>query len=149
MIGIKVKDYYFSSEKMLELEMYIYDTFHSDGAGLSTTLRGMAEVMGTKIWYFDHNIVQVEETAIRSLDEVERLCPVDVDKDGRLPIILKRLELVKDKLGDKVPVSGTITGPFTVAAMVVGTENLLIGMVKQPEKVHQLLQIVKIGRAHV
>lgn len=142
MIGIKVKDYYFSSEKMLELEMYIYDTFHSDGAGLSTTLRGMAEAMGTKIRYFDHNIAQVEETAIRSLDEVERLRPVDVDRDGRLPIILKGLELVKDKLGDKVPVSGTVTGPFTVAAMVAGTENLLIGMVKQPEKVHQLLQIV-------
>lgn len=142
MIGIRVKDYYFSSEKMLELEMYIYDTFHSDGAGLSTTLRGMAEAMGTKIRYFDHNIAQVEETAIRSLDEVEKLRPVDVDRDGRLHIILKGLELVKDKLGDKVPVSGTVTGPFTVAAMVVGTENLLIGMVKQPKKVHQLLEIV-------
>ena len=45
MIGLKVKDYYFSSQKMLELEQYIYDTFHSDGAGLSTTLRGMAEAM--------------------------------------------------------------------------------------------------------
>ena len=57
MIGLKVKDYYFSSEHMLALEEYIYDTFHSDGAGLSTTLRGMAEAMGSKIKYFDHNIL--------------------------------------------------------------------------------------------
>ena len=67
MIGLKVRDYYFSSQKMLELEQYIYDTFHSDGAGLSTTLRGMAEAMGSKIRYFDHNIAQLEQPALASL----------------------------------------------------------------------------------
>lgn len=46
--------------------------------------------------------------------------------------------MVKERLGDKVPVSGTVTGPFTVASMLVGTENLLKGMVKQPDKVLQM-----------
>lgn len=95
MIGLKVKDYYFSSQKMLELEQYIYDTFHSDGAGLSTTLRGMAEAMGSKIRYFDHNIAQLETPALASLDDVDQAKLVDVDKDGRLPIILEGLRLVK------------------------------------------------------
>lgn len=142
MIGLSLKEYYFSSERMLELEQYIYDNFRSDGAGLSTTLRGMAEAMGTKIRYFDHNIAQVEENAIQSLDEVGKLKYVDVDKDGRLPIILKGLKLVKEQLGDKVPVSGTVTGPFTIAAMVLGTEKLLIGMIKQPDKVKEMMEII-------
>ena len=142
MIGLKVRDYYFSSQKMLELEQYIYDTFHSDGAGLSTTLRGMAEAMGSKIRYFDHNIAQLEQPALASLDEVDKAKLVDVDKDGRLPIILEGLRLVKKELGDKVPVSGTVTGPFTIAAMVVGTEKLLIGMIKKPEKVKQLMEVI-------
>ena len=142
MIGLKVKDYYFSSEKMLELEQYIYDTFHSDGAGLSTTLRGMAEAMGSKIKYYDHNIAQLETPALASLDDVDQAKLVDVDKDGRLPIILKGLKMVKENLGDKVPVSGTVTGPFTIAAMVVGTENLLIGMIKKPDKVKQLMEVI-------
>ena len=142
MIGLKVKDYYFSSEHMLALEEYIYDTFHSDGAGLSTTLRGMAEAMGSTIKYFDHNIAQLEKPALASLDEVDKAKLVDVDKDGRLPIILKGLKMVKEKLGGKVPVSGTVTGPLTIAAMVVGTENLLIGMVKKPDKVKQLMEVI-------
>ena len=142
MIGLKVKDYYFSSQKMLELEQYIYDTFHSDGAGLSTTLRGMAEAMGSKIRYFDHNIAQLEEPALASLDEVDKAKLVDVDRDGRLPIILEGLRMVKKELGDKVPVSGTVTGPFTIAAMVVGTEKLLIGMIKKPDKVKQLMEVI-------
>ena len=64
------------------------------------------------------------------------------DEDGRLPIILKGLKMVKERLGDKVPVSGTVTGPFTVASMLVGTENLLKGMVKQPDKVLQMMDII-------
>ena len=38
--------------------------------------------------------------------------------------------------------SGTVTGPFTVASMLVGTENLLKGMVKQPDKVLQMMNII-------
>lgn len=141
MINTTLKEYYFSSEKMCELEEYIYETFHSDGAGVSCTLRGMAEAMGAKIKYSDYNISQVEEPAL-TLDEVDYAKLVDVDKDGRLPIILKGVELVKKKLGDKVPVSATVTGPFTVAAMAVGTEALLIGTVKKPEKVKQLMEVI-------
>ena len=56
LIGCTLPEYYFSAEKMCELEEYIYNKFHSDGAGLSTTLRGMAEAMGSKIKYSDYNI---------------------------------------------------------------------------------------------
>ena len=142
MIGCTLREYYFSSEKMFELEKYIVDTFASDGAGISTTLRGMAEAMGSEINYSDYNIAQLKKPAINSLNEVDRLKLVDIEKDGRLPIILKGLELVKKGLGDRVPVSGTVTGPFTVAAMLVGTEKLLKGMVKQPDKVKQLMEII-------
>ena len=142
LIGCTLPEYYFSAEKMCELEEYIYNKFHSDGAGLSTTLRGMAEAMGSKIKYSDYNIAQLETPAISSLDEVDKLKLINVDEDGRLPIILKGLKMVKERLGDKVPVSGTVTGPFTVASMLVGTENLLKGMVKQPDKVLQMMDII-------
>lgn len=142
LIGCTLKDYYFSSEKMCALEEYIYEKYHSDGAGISITLRGMAEAMGTKIRYSDYNIAQVEKPAIGSLTEVNHLGLVDLDKDGRIPIILEGLRLVKKKLGDKVPVSGTVTGPFTVAAMLVGTENLLKGLLKHPDQVLQMMEII-------
>ena len=85
LIGCTLPEYYFSAEKMCELEEYIYNKFHSDGAGLSTTLRGMAEAMGSKIKYSDYNIAQLETPAISSLDEVDKLKLINVDEDGRLP----------------------------------------------------------------
>ncbi|EOS79398.1 MtaA/CmuA family methyltransferase [Dorea sp. 5-2] len=141
MIGCTLNEYYHSSEKMCELEEYIYHNFHSDGAGVSCTLRGMAEAMGAKVKYADYNIAQLEEPAL-PLKEAHNAKLVDVDKDGRLPIILKGVRLVKEKLGGKVPVSATVTGPFTIAAMAVGTEQLLIGTVKMPDKVRALMDII-------
>ena len=35
MINCTLKEYYHSSEKMCQLEEYIYETFRSDGAGIS------------------------------------------------------------------------------------------------------------------
>ena len=141
MINITLKEYYHSSEKMCELEEYIYETFGSDGVGVSTTLRGMAEAMGAKIKYMDYNVAQLEKPALK-LSEIDQAKLVDVEKDGRLPIILNGLRLVKKRLGDKVPVSATVTGPFTVAAMVLGTEQLMMGMIKKPEKIKQLLEVI-------
>lgn len=141
MINCTLKEYYHSAEKMCELEEYIYENFHSDGAGVSCTLRGMAEAMGAKVKYSDYSVALLEKPAL-SLKDAEHAKLVDIEKDGRLPIILKGVELVKKKLGDKVPVSATVTGPFTIAAMAVGTEELLIGTRKSPEKVKQLMEII-------
>lgn len=141
LIGATLKEYYFSAEKMCELEEYIYENFHSDGAGVSCTLRGMAEAMGAKMKYSDYNIAQLETPALK-LSEADGAKRVDVEKDGRLPIILKGVEMVKKKLGDKVPVSATVTGPFTIAAMALGTENLLIGTVRNPDKVRTLMEVI-------
>lgn len=142
LIRCTLPEYYHSAEKMCAVEEYIFEKFGSDGAGLSTTLRGMAEAMGAKIKYSDYNIAQLEIPAISSLKEVDSLRIVDVEKDGRLPIILEGLKLVKKKLGKVVPISATVTGPFTVAAMLVGTENLLKGMIKEPEKVKQMMEVI-------
>ena len=141
MLGIPIDEYYHSSEKMCQLEEWLFANFHSDGVGLSTTLRGMAEAMGSEIKYSPDNIAQLKKPAL-TLKTIDEARLVDVEKDGRLPIILDGLKMVKKKLGSQVPVSGTVTGPFTIAAMVLGTEYLLMGMIKKPEKIKQLMEVI-------
>ena len=141
LLGFSIKDYYHSAEKMCQLEEYLFETFRSDGVGLSTTLRGMAEAMGSEIKYMDNNIAQLKTPAL-TLKTIDSAKLVDVEKDGRLPIILKGLSMVKKKLGDQVPVGGTVTGPFTIAAMLLGTEQLLIGTIKAPDKIKQLMEVI-------
>ncbi|MBE6988166.1 MAG: methylcobamide--CoM methyltransferase, partial [Ruminococcaceae bacterium] len=123
------------------VEEYIHEKFGSDGAGISTSLRGMAEAMGSEIKYTRNNVAQLRKPALK-LSEVDNAKLVDIDKDGRLLVILDAVRKVKERLGDKVSVSASVTGPLSIAAMVVGTENLLIGMIKKPQQVHQLMEVI-------
>ncbi|GAA0774260.1 methylcobamide--CoM methyltransferase [Clostridium subterminale] len=141
-IGVTAKDYYHSAEIMADLEIALFRRLGHDSVGISTSLRGVAEAMGSKVGYPDHAISYLIEPAINSVDEIESLRIVDPLKDGKLPILIKALKLTRDALIDEVDVGAAMTGPFTVAASVVGTENLLKWMIKYPKKVHTLMEIV-------
>lgn len=141
-LGIKASDYYHSAELMAELEIALFKRLRHDSVGISTSLRGMAEAMGSKVAYPDYNISYLLEPAIKSVEEIESLKVVNPLKDGKLPILIKALKLTRDALIKDVDVGAAMSGPFSVAASVVGTENLLRWMTKYPEKVHTLMEIV-------
>jgi len=141
LIGCSIDEYYFSAEKMCQVEEYIHSRFGSDSAGISTSLRGMAEAMGSEIRYSKTGVAQLAKPAV-TLAEADSARLVDVERDGRLPIILEAVRLTKQRLGDQVSVSCSVTGPFSIAAMVLGTQQLMMGIIKKPEKIHALLDII-------
>ncbi|WP_346897963.1 uroporphyrinogen decarboxylase family protein [Clostridium sp. UBA7503] len=141
-IGITTKDYYHSARLMANLEIALFRKLRHDSVGISTSLRGVAEAMGAKVCYPDYAISYLLEPAIKSIDEIESLKIANPLKDGKLPILLEALKLTKDELINDVDVSASMSGPFSVAASVVGTENLLKWMIKYPKKVHTLMEIV-------
>ena len=48
--------------------------------------------------------------------------------------------IVKEEIGDEVPVGVLITGPYTAATSCYPAEKLFRAMRKSPEKVHRLVQ---------
>lgn len=141
-IGAKASDYFHSAELMAELEIELFKRLRQDSVSISTSLRGMAEAMGAKIAYPDYNISYLLEPAVKSVEEIDRLKIANPLKDGRLPILLKAIKLTRDALIKDVAVGAAMSGPFSAAASVVGTENLLKWMIKFPERVHVLMNIV-------
>ncbi len=141
-IGKKASDYYHSAEIMAELEIALFERLHHDSVGISTSLRGVAEAMGSKVGYPDYGISYLIEPAVKSVDEIESLKLPDPKKDGILPILIEAIKLTRDALIDKVDVGASMSGPFSVAASVVGTENLMKWMIKYPKKIHTLMDII-------
>lgn len=141
-IGVSPKDYYFSAEKMAQTELELYRILKHDGLGVSVTLRGISEAMGSKMKYYDDNIPTVEKPVVSTIDKIESLKPCNPDKDGRLPLVIKALGILIKEVGDEVGIGAGMPGVFTTASSVVGTENLLKWMLKYPDKVHTLMEIV-------
>ncbi|MBN2898241.1 MAG: uroporphyrinogen decarboxylase family protein [Clostridia bacterium] len=141
-LGLKAGDYYHSAELMADLEVELFKELNHDSVSISTSLRGVAEAMGAKVGYPDYNISYLLEPAIQSVAEIDRLKPVNPLKDGNLPTLLKAIRLTHQRLNDQVDVGAAMSGPFSVAASVIGTEQLLKWMVKHPKALHQVMAVV-------
>lgn len=140
--GVKASDYYRSAELMAELEIALFKRLNHDSVSISTSLRGVAQAMGAKVAYPDYNISYLEAPAISSITEIDKLRVCDPLKDGNLPILLKAIKLTYDALVEHVDVSAAMSGPMSVAASVIGTENLLKWMIKHPKELHQVMEVV-------
>lgn len=141
-LGLKACDYYRSAELMADLEVELFKRLNHDSVSISTSLRGVAEAMGAKVGYPDYNISYLKEPAIKSVKEIDKLKPANPLKDGNLPTLLKAIRLTYDRLNDSVDVGAAMSGPFSVAASIIGTEDLLKWMVKHPKELHQVMAVI-------
>ena len=141
-LGHTTNEYYTDSDVIAETEIALFERFRHDSVGVSTTLRGMAEAMGSVLNYPHDSITNLKEPAVKTEADIEKLAPVNPNKDGKLPILLEALCKIRDRIGDVADIGASMTAPFTVAASVLGTEVLLRWMVKKPEALHRLMKII-------
>ena len=146
-IGKKTNDYYTSSDVITETEIALFNRFHHDNICVSTTLRGMAEAMGSVMNYPDDNISNLREPVVKTEEDIDKLELIDPWKDGHLHVLLEALEKIRDALGDVADIGASMTAPFTVAASVLGTENMLRWIVKKKEAFHRLMDIITRNNA--
>lgn len=141
-IGATTNEYYTSVDTMVETEVKLFKRLRHDSVGISTTLRGMAEAMGSEMYYPHDNISQLKRPIVRSVEDIDGLKIIDPKKDGKLPLLLEALCRIREEIGGEADIGASMTGPFSVCASVIGTENLLRWLVKKPEQLHRLMAII-------
>ena len=67
--------------------------------------------------------------------------PSDFLSRGRIPELLKAVEILKKEVGDEAVVVAGIIGPFTIAGSLIDTVPLLKATFKSPEKIRPFLEI--------
>lgn len=60
-------------------------------------------------------------------------------------MVVEAHKIIEDKLGDEISVGTSLPDPLTAASSLVGTEVLLKGFFKNPEKIHELLNFCSDG----
>lgn len=137
-----IDDYNHNPKVMSEVQILTYEEFQCDGVSAGMSLRGMAEAFGSKILYKSDTFPIVEKPAVENIKDIAKLKIPDPTKDGRLPCILEAIGILKDKYNGQVGVGTELTGPFTVALNMCGAENLLKWIIKHPEDIKRLLEMI-------
>lgn len=144
--GISIREFCQSGELMADAQYAAWARFKYDVVDLENGTAAMAEACGCEVEYPLDGPPSVLAPALASLDEVDRLRPVDPTRDGRLPEMLKATRLLHERLAGRACIVGEADqGPFDLAALLLGMESWLIALVtpEQHAGVHRLLAYAK------
>lgn len=81
----------------------------------------------------------VKTPAMSAADDFSRVKDPDPYKDGRMPVILKAIEILKKKIPDTIPIFSLVVGPFMVAGQVRGVDLFMRELLRQPESCVEVL----------
>lgn len=138
--GVPIREYYFSADRMVQIETALADDFHADNMGIGLGLRTVAEALGAELVYPENSVSYLVKPAIRSFSDIKNMNLINIEKDGRFPVITEAFERLLEKFGKERILGSGLAGPLTTASSLAGTENFLKATVKNKEGVHQLLQ---------
>lgn len=140
-IGVKVAEFRGNGRLIAAAQIASYRKFGYDVIRVFTDLFTLAEAMGAEVYYPADETAYLAAPAIASIDDINRLQPVDPHRDGNLPHHLEAMKLTVEAVGREVAVTGALTCPFTTASFLIGTENLVRLTLKKPEAVHRLCRV--------
>jgi len=139
--GDKVSEIRGNGPLLAKAQIEAYRRFGYDVVRVFTDLYVMAEAMGAHVHCPEDETAYLVGPAITDESAIEDLSVPDPWKSGNLPHHLEAMTLVTKEVGEEVLVTGALTGPFTNASFLIGTEELLRLSVKKPAVAHRLCEI--------
>lgn len=142
LIGIQFSEALYSAEKMAKALVAGYKSAGYDGiyVGWESSFNLMAEAMGCKLQIQPNNIAFVKDQLIKEQSDLDKIKVADPEQDGRLPLHLKTINLVKEKIGEDVPIFKYVPGPLTLTSILRGQDQFLMDLVRNPEFVYDILK---------
>lgn len=131
-----------SARTMAEAQIAAYRRLGHDSISLSYGLHAMGFAMGSSYNDPEDAVPAIMEHVLKNLGELDRLdfdraLP---DRDAGLKKTLDACELLQEALGNECGIGFGLTGPFTAAASIYRTDDVLRAMKKNPQALHRLLR---------
>jgi uroporphyrinogen decarboxylase len=143
LMGLPIGDFCRSAELMAEAHLAAWNRFQYDILDLENGTVALAEALGCEVEYPEMEPPHLLSPALNSLDEVDRLKPINPTRDGTLPQLILATRLVAERLKGQACIVGEADqGAFSLAAMLLGMEKLLVSLMDPSlsDKIHCLLE---------
>ncbi len=128
--GWRFADIHTDAEKMARAAASTAQLFGFECAVVPFDLGIEAEALGCEINYYTHSSQEILYPTIlkklaTNVEELKIEVPADLEKRGRVPLVLDAIRRLKSEVGDDVAIGAHVLGPFTLAGQIVELDNLL------------------------
>lgn len=137
LLGLTATEFLKSSDKIVEGVNKAIELYNPDGIPVAFDLQIEAEALGCKLAWADDNPPAVISHPLMEgikLEDMKVPCPCK----GRIPMVMEATQKLREQHPD-LALYGLITGPFTLALHLLGTD-IFMQMMMEPEKTHQLMR---------
>ena len=99
------------------------------------------EALGSPVSYPEDVFPIIEKTIINSSADLDAIAGAKVHT-ARMERFLKGISILKQKLNGEVPIACEYISPFTIAARLRGTNEIMVDIYETPQLVHDLQAIL-------
>ncbi len=118
--GVPVSEYNTSGRRMAEAQIAAWNMVGQDVVVAQSDGYYLAEGFGCEINQPYNLTPNLVKPAVSTLNEIETLKIPNPYTDGRMPVYLEALNLLKDHFAGEVALRGPGTGPFSLASYLMG-----------------------------
>lgn len=118
--GYTAREVLTDGQKLLESLLAVNELYAPDGQPVMFDLQVEAEILGCKLLWAEDAPPSVASHPLAASTDIPSYLPQP--KDGRLPMILAAMRAMQKKVGQHTALYGLVTGPFTLAGHLRGTE---------------------------
>jgi len=143
--NISTIEYYSSDKSWWETNLKAIDTFPDawfiPGFWSEYGMCTEPSAFGARLVWSETSLPHAGKVLER-IDEVDNLISPNVETDGLLPFIIQRLKTFEGQItdaGHRIRFAVT-RGPLNIASFLMGTTELMMGLMTDPEKTHKLLR---------
>jgi len=140
LIGQNAQEYLASADNIVRGISAAIERYDPDGIPVMFDLQVEAEILGCGLQWAEDNPPSVVTHPLMEGKTVEQLSDFEKSK-GRLPVALEATRQLREKYPD-VALYGLITGPFTLALHLMGTE-IFTRMMLEPDSIVELLEYTR------
>ncbi len=118
----------------------LYEKFHPDFVFPFMDLTVECEALGSPLQYSPEHTPLVAKKIIATYNDLKNLRLPEIGEGNRLHVYVETLELLVKNLPSSVVKCGYILGPLSLTGQLMGTSELALQSVLEPQMVHDLLQ---------
>lgn len=141
--GVDAENYLKSSTEVVKGVSRAIEEYNPDGVPVIFDLQIEAEILGCELQWAPHNPPAVISHPLAQGTRVQDL-KVPKVTDGRIPVVVQACKELREKYPD-VALYGLITGPFTLALHLMGTD-IFMKLFEAPDEVMEVMEFcTKVG----